>query len=137
MKEYNVQMRHERNIRPFISYTGAEPEEQVTASLTQQQFFFNANKAQENATIHTYEVAQLIAQLEKPLSDGDFIKQCLTKVVGTMCSGNMQDFNNVRMSRLTVVRRIEDLSANLQQQVSDKACALHFYSIACRALDSK
>ena len=42
----------------------------------------------------------------------------------------MQDFNSVSMSRTTVVLRIEDLSPNLQQQVSDKACAFDFYSIA-------
>ncbi|CAM1305859.1 Uncharacterised protein r2_g1573 [Pycnogonum litorale] len=43
----------------------------------------------------------------------------------------MQEFNNVSMSRNTVVRRIEDLSANLKHQLSDKACAFDFYSIAC------
>lgn len=43
----------------------------------------------------------------------------------------MQDFNNVSMSRNTVVRRIEDLSANIKLQLSDKACAFDFYSIAC------
>ena len=48
-----------------------------------------------------------------------------------MCPEKMQDFNDVSISRNTVVRRIEDLSANLKQQVSDKACAFDFYSIAC------
>ncbi|CAM1311017.1 GTF2IRD2B (predicted) [Pycnogonum litorale] len=43
----------------------------------------------------------------------------------------MQEFDNVSMSRNTVVRRIEDLSANLKHRPSDKACAFNFYSIAC------
>ena len=75
------------------------------------------------------ETARLIAQHEKPFSDSDFIKQCLTKVVGIMCQEQMQDFNNVSMSKSTVVRRSEDLSVNLQQ-VSDKACAFDYHSIA-------
>ncbi|CAM1331258.1 Uncharacterised protein r2_g4027 [Pycnogonum litorale] len=44
----------------------------------------------------------------------------------------MQEFNNVSMSRnVDIERRIEDLSANLKHQLSDKACAFDFYSIAC------
>ncbi|CAM1293789.1 Uncharacterised protein r2_g304 [Pycnogonum litorale] len=35
------------------------------------------------------------------------------------------------MFRNTVVRPIKDLSANLKHQLSDKACAFDFYSIAC------
>ncbi|KAK0155387.1 General transcription factor II-I repeat domain-containing protein 2 [Merluccius polli] len=54
----------------------------------------------------------------KPFSDGDFIKQCLTKVAGIMCPEK-------------IVRRIEDLSVNVKHQLSDKACAFDFFSIAC------
>ena len=90
-----------------MSYTGAEREEkvkQMTASLlTQQQFFFHANKAQENATIASYEVAQLVGQHEKPFTEGAFIKLYLAEVVGVMCPEKMQNFNNVSMSRLTIV----------------------------------
>ncbi|KAK3522322.1 hypothetical protein QTP86_003004, partial [Hemibagrus guttatus] len=85
----------------------------------------------ENATAASYEVAQLIAQHGKPFSDGDFIKQCLIKVTEVMCPEKVQDFNNVSLSRNTVVRRIEDLSANLKLQLREKACAFDFYSIAC------
>ncbi|GAA6073181.1 general transcription factor II-I repeat domain-containing protein 2-like [Tachysurus ichikawai] len=48
-----------------------------------------------------------------------------------MCPEKVQDFNNVSLSRNTVVRRIEDLSANLKLQLREKACAFDFYSIAC------
>ena len=48
-----------------------------------------------------------------------------------MCPEKMQEINNVSMSRNTIVRRIEDLSANLNHQVSHKACDFDFYSIAC------
>ena len=48
-----------------------------------------------------------------------------------MCPEKLHDFNNVSLSRNTVVRRIEDLSANVKHQVSHKACDFDFYSIAC------
>lgn len=135
MKEYNVRRHYETKHQSYASYTGAERAQkfkQMAASLqAQQQFFFRANKIQENATAASYEVAQLIAQHGKPFSDGDFIKQCLIKVTEVMCLEKVQDFNNVSLSRNTVVRRIEDLSANLKLQLREKACAFDFYSIAC------
>ncbi|XP_067933267.1 general transcription factor II-I repeat domain-containing protein 2A-like [Watersipora subatra] len=48
-----------------------------------------------------------------------------------MCPEKVQEFNNVSMSRNTVARHIEDLSANVKLQLSGKACAFDFYSIAC------
>ena len=93
----------------------------------QQKCFLRANKAQENATVASYEVAQLLAEHRKAFTDGDFIKQCLKKVAGIMCPENLHDFNNVSLSRNTVERRIEDLSANVKHQVSHTACAFDFY----------
>ncbi|KAK3545777.1 hypothetical protein QTP70_012656 [Hemibagrus guttatus] len=135
MKEYNVRRHYETKHQSYASYTGAERAQkfkQMAASLqAQQQVFFRANKIQENATAASYEVAQLIAQHGKLFSDGDFIKQCLIKVTEVMCPEKVQDFNNVSLSRNTVVRRIEDLSANLKLQLRENACAFDFYSIAC------
>ncbi|KAK3530630.1 hypothetical protein QTP86_029560 [Hemibagrus guttatus] len=55
----------------------------------------------------------------------------MAQVTEVMCPEKVQDFNNVSLSRNTVVRRIEDLSANLKLQLREKACAFDFYSIAC------
>ena len=62
--------------------------------LAQQQYFSRTNKRQENVTIASYEVAELIGQHGEPFSDGDFIKQCLTKVAEIMCPEKMQELNN-------------------------------------------
>ena len=84
-------------------------------------FFFLAQKhktqTQENAMQASYEVAQLIAKHGKSFPEGEFIKQCLTRVAGITCLHKMQDLNNVSMSRYTVVWCIEDLSANIKFQV--------------------
>lgn len=135
MKEYNVRRHYETKHKSFASYTGAERTQKVkelTAGLlAQQRVFFRRNKIQESATAASYDVAMLMAQHGKPFSDGDFIKQCLMKVTERMCPGKMQDYNNVNLSRNTVVRRIEDLSANMLLQLKEKAGAFDYYSIAC------
>ena len=135
MKEYNVSRHYDTKHQSYKSYTGAERTlkiKQMAASLqTQQQLFFRTNKIQENATTASYEVAKLIAQHGKPFTEGDFIKQCLTKVTEIMCPEKVQEFNNLSLSRNTIMRRIEDLSADLELQLRDKACAFDFYSIAC------
>lgn len=135
MKEYNVRRHYEAKHQTYMSDTGVEREQKVkqmtTILLAQQQYFSCAKKTQENATIASYEVAQLIAQHGKAFSDGEFIKQCLTKVAGIMCPEKSQEFDSVSLSRNTVVRRIEDLSANIKHQLSDKTCAFDFYSIVC------
>lgn len=134
MKEYNVHRHYETKHQSYTSYTGAERTQkvkQIAASLqAQQRYIFRANKIQENVTTASYEVAKPIAQHGKPFSDGDFIKQCLIKVPEIMCPEKVQEFNNVSLSRNTVVKQIEYLSANLRDQLRDKACAFDFYSIA-------
>ncbi|KAI7790569.1 general transcription factor II-I repeat domain-containing protein 2 [Triplophysa rosa] len=135
MKEYNVKRHYETKHQSFKSYTGVERKQKVKpleATLSaQQQQFFRANKAQENSTLASYEVAHLIAQHGKPFTDGEFVKECLMKVATIICPEKMQDFKNISLSRNTVGRRIEDLSANLKEQVTDKVPTFDFYSIAC------
>lgn len=108
MKESNVRRHYETKHPTFTSYTAAEREDKVqhmAANLqAQQQYFYPANNTQENATIASYEVAQLIARRGKAFSDGDLVKQCLIKVAGIMCPEKMQEFNNVSMSTNTIVR---------------------------------
>ena len=80
VKEHNVKRYFETKHKKYESCTGAEREQkvkQMTATLQgQQKCFLRANKAQENATVASYEVAQLLAQHGKAFTDGDFI--CMT-----------------------------------------------------------
>lgn len=135
MKEYNVQRHYETKHQAYAFYTGAEREQKVKQMIAnlqgQQQYFFRAQKVQDRATIASYEVAQLIARHGKPFSDGDLIKHCLVKVAEIMCPEKVQEFNNISMSRNTVIRRIKELPANIKLQLADKVSSLDFYSIAC------
>lgn len=123
MKEYNVKRHYERKHHSFKCYTGAERDQKVkqlaAVLLAQQQQFFHANKAQENSTLASYEVTHLITRHGKPFEPGKLIKECLMKVATIICPEKMQDFKNISLSRNTVGWRIEDLSANLKEQVTD------------------
>ena len=56
---------------------------------SQQNIFHHAKNISENATFASYEVAHLIAKHGKPFSDGEFVKECLMKVVGRVNSEKM------------------------------------------------
>ena len=66
---------------------------------SQQNIFHRAKNISENATFAIYEEAHLIAKHGKPFSDGEFVKECLMKVVGRVNMDKMDDFNNVRVSK--------------------------------------
>ncbi len=69
----------------------------------------------------------------KPFTEGELTKECLMKVDTIICSekGLFIQLKMISLSRNTVGRRIEDLSANLKEQVTDKVPTFDFYSIAC------
>ncbi len=74
-----------------------------------------------------------MARHGKPFTEGELTKECLMKVDTIICSekGLFIQLKMISLSRNTVGRRIEDLSANLKEQVTDKVPTLDFYSIAC------
>lgn len=59
-----------------------------------------------------------------------FNSEGLTEVARIMCQEKTPEFN-FSVSRKTVAQHVENLSANLKQQVSDKVSTFDFYSIAC------
>lgn len=81
--EYNVRRHYETKHPTYTTYAGTKRWQMAASLLAQQQYFVRANKTQENATLASYEVEQLIAQHGKAVLD-DFIKQCFTKVTGMM-----------------------------------------------------
>ena len=104
----------------------------LKASLaSQHNIFHRAKDISENATFASYEVAHLIAKHGKPFSDGEFVKECLIKVVRSLIPEKMDDIKNMSLSRQTITRRIAELSADIKDQVTEKSKSFNFYSIAC------
>ena len=68
-----------------------------------------------------YDVSALIAQRLKPFSDGEFVRDCLPAIACIVCPEKKSLFENIRLSRRTITRRIEELSANVKSTLQERA----------------
>ena len=100
-------------------------------SMAQQHFFTRASESNDNATKASYEVATLIAKHCKPFTEGEFIKDCVMKMVENICPEKKQQFANVCLARSTVSRRIEEVSSDIKRQLEAKGVEFDFFSLAC------
>jgi hypothetical protein len=73
-----------------------------------------------------------LAKRGKAFSDGSLIKECIIQTVEEICPERIDTFKNISLSGNTVTRRIDDISNNLNSQVSNKT--QEFISF-CIALD--
>ncbi|XP_073470399.1 general transcription factor II-I repeat domain-containing protein 2-like [Aquarana catesbeiana] len=99
--------------------------------MSQQRFFTRARELNENATKASYEVATLIAKNCKSFSEGDFIEECVMKMVENICPEKKQEFANICLARNTVARRAEEISSDIKRQLTSKGVDFDFFSIAC------
>ncbi|KAK7886513.1 hypothetical protein WMY93_026134 [Mugilogobius chulae] len=135
-KEFNVKRHYQtKHAQAHDKLTGAERADKIkqleTILSSQQQFFVRVRQGNENATKASYEVAELIAKHGKPLAEGEFIKDCVMKIVENICPEKRQDFANMCLARNTVARRIEDISSDIKRQLGDKGDRFEYFSLAC------
>ncbi len=62
----------------------------------------------------------LIAKRGKPFTEGEFIKDCVMKMVDNICPEKKQEFASVCLVCNTVARRIEEISSDIKRQVGDR-----------------
>jgi hypothetical protein len=76
-------------------------------------------------------VSERIAKHSKSFGEGEFIKECLVDVASIMCpeKKKKKDFENICLSRRTVVRRIE-MMADIRKSLKLKTARLEAFSIA-------
>ncbi|MEE6463219.1 hypothetical protein FKM82_005821 [Ascaphus truei] len=82
------------------------------------------------ATKVSFVISREIAAAGKSYTEGDFIKKCMLIAVSGLCPEKRGTFENVSLSRMTVQRRIADISTNLTDQLKQKASEFRFYSLA-------
>ncbi|KAF7685044.1 General transcription factor II-I repeat domain-containing protein 2 [Cucumispora dikerogammari] len=70
----------------------------------------------------------------RPFSDGEFIKDCLSHAAGLICLEQKQKFESIPLSRKIAVKRINQLSGNLMNQLRDVSKEFLFY---CHTLDER
>ncbi|XP_077340540.1 general transcription factor II-I repeat domain-containing protein 2-like [Lithobates pipiens] len=134
-KEFNVKRHYQSRHSTYDKLTGRDRSEKLkqleAVLMSQQRFFTRARESNENATKASYEVATLIAKNCKSFAEGDFIKECVMKMVENICPEKKQEFANICLARNTVARRIEEISSDIKRQLTSKGVDFDFFSIAC------
>ena len=65
----------------------------------------------------------------KKFPDGEFVKECLIKVVRRVIPEKRDYFNNVSLSKQTIIRRIAELLADIENQVFENSNRLIFIKL--------
>ncbi len=65
----------------------------------------------------------LITKHGKPFTEGEFVKECMMKMVDNICP---EEFANIRLAW-----KIEEISADIKRLVGDKGVDFDFSSLAC------
>ncbi|GCC37974.1 hypothetical protein chiPu_0016485 [Chiloscyllium punctatum] len=77
----------------------------------------------------SYVISHKIARNSKPFSDGEFIKECLLDSAELIYLEKKEAFENVPLSRRTVMRRIGDIARNLELLLQHRV-NFDFFSLA-------
>ena len=115
LKEFNMRRHWEAEHRAshFGSMSPAERKDvidRLSGNLQKPTLFFRKQTAEADKIVRaSYDVSRILARWMKPLSDGDFIKECHVAVVDSVCSEQRSVFESVSLSSRTVRRRIEEM----------------------------
>ena len=96
----------------------------------QQRTLIKFSSTQEAATKASFVLAHEIAKGNKSLSDAEFVKDCIVDAINTVCPEIKSKIEAISMLRKTVVRRIEAIAANLQENLLNTANTFKCFSIA-------
>nr|CAI5857681.1 unnamed protein product [Callosobruchus analis] len=96
----------------------------------EQNIFEKFTRRADTATLVSYKVAREIAATSRPFTDGDFVKKCLLISIESIYPDEKQEVENISLSRMTIQRRISDISTDLFEQLKIKATDFAYFSIA-------
>lgn len=94
----------------------------------QQSSFTRQNAESELSVKASYIIAEKIAKMSKPFTDGEFVKDCMESAAEILCPTQKHLFSKVSLSGVTVARRIEDLSQDIESKIKVSASKFVFYS---------
>ena len=145
LKEFNMRRHWEAEHRAstFGSMSPAERKDAIdrlSGNLQKRTSFFRKQTAEADKRVRaSYDVSRILARWMKPFSDGDFIKECHTAVVDSVCPEQRSVFETVSLSSRTVRRRIEEMSqlVCVSDDVEGEEFASRFAGIKPLAADFK
>ncbi|XP_059845272.1 general transcription factor II-I repeat domain-containing protein 2-like [Hypanus sabinus] len=71
-----------------------------------------------------------LAKASKPLSEGEFLKECMVETAGVLCPESKDKFEKISLSRRTVTRRVELIDEDITSDLNKKAESFTLYSLA-------
>ena len=121
----HFEAKHAGKYANFSSEERAKKADKMVAQMKKELSVFSKQSAsQDGITRVSYVIAHKIAKNSKPFSEGEFIKECMVDSAGILCPDKKKLFENISLSMRTVVRRVEDISGNLNLQLKNKASIL-------------
>ncbi|KAL4103366.1 hypothetical protein QTP88_018743 [Uroleucon formosanum] len=135
LKEYNIrrhyETKHKTTFSKFTEKLRLDKLQSLQNNFSSQQLLFKKQKnINEAATKASFRISHLLAKRGKAFSDGSLIKECIIQAVEEICPERIDTFKNISLSANTVTRRIDDISNNLNSQVSNKTQEFISFSIA-------
>ncbi|KAM4620367.1 general transcription factor II-I repeat domain-containing protein 2 [Polymixia lowei] len=105
--------------------------EELKRNLTSQQTFFTKAKSPSEAAVKaSFIVAGEIAKSGRPFSEGEFLKNCMTKVCDVVCPDKKQGFADLSLGRNTVADRVCEMATDLKTQLIERGKDFVAYSLA-------
>lgn len=135
IKDYNLKRHFESNHEEYRNVSGIERTEKIKnlkETFRGQQAVFRQffSETAESGVRAGYKIAAMIARSGRPFTDGDFIKNCMEKVMEEVCPQKKHLINGLSLSATTIARRVEDLDTNLKNQLKVRAREFVNYSLA-------
>uniref|UniRef100_A0A6P7GQ58 General transcription factor II-I repeat domain-containing protein 2A-like n=1 Tax=Diabrotica virgifera virgifera TaxID=50390 RepID=A0A6P7GQ58_DIAVI len=98
--------------------------------IGQQAMFRIPTENSEIATKISFMIAEAIAKRSKPLSDGEFVKECLEMFASVACPEQEALVKNISLSHQTIARRIDDMTKDIESSLKTQLKKCVFYSFA-------
>ena len=108
-KEYNLKRHNQTQHANFgQNYTSEERKRRVFSPNSRPYKMLQRNP-----------VLWFLTKRNKPFSDGEFIKECISDVANIMCPEQNTNMDSIALSRRTLVRRVGKISDDLMSQLKD------------------
>nr|KAF6360084.1 hypothetical protein mMyoMyo1_011042 [Myotis myotis] len=134
-KEYNLSRHFATKHGNYASKQSPQEREATAQRLmaklqAQQNVFHRQTAIQETTTKASFMLSFKLAKASKPLSEGEFLKECMIETSGLLCPKSKGKFEKLSLSRRTVTRRVELIDEDLASKLNSKAEFFKFYSLA-------
>ncbi|XP_067933035.1 general transcription factor II-I repeat domain-containing protein 2A-like [Watersipora subatra] len=105
--------------------------QKLAANLQAQQNFFHRQTAiQESSTKASFMLSFKLAKASKPLSEGEFLKECMVETARVLRPESKDKFEKISLSCRTVTRRVELIGEDITSNLNKKAEPFTLYSLA-------